>query len=743
MDKFNDHTGRLYAVYERQYTGGKINAQYFTPGIMADEMKRVFPEVEYASGFRGDVVRTFQAGDKTLKEQGAYADSDFLKMFSYKLLAGDRASALSAPSDIVISKKLAYNLFGDAQNAIGKTVRYENRKDFRVTGVFETLPKNASEKFEYLLNWKILLEDSEAMRSWGNNGVGTFLMLKPGTDPVAFEKQITGFLAKYNTYEGDFRIELALQRFDEMYLHSNFNARGQLDGGRIEYVRLFSIVAVFILLIACINFMNLTTAHSIKRAKEIGVRKVAGALRSALILQFIAEAVMLVFISMIIALAFVALLIPVFNGLTQKQISLPVSDLSFWAAIAGITLITGMIAGSYPALFLSSFKPVSVLKGALKLNGGNVSFRKALVVFQFILSIVLIIGSIIVSDQVNYIQTRNLGFNRENLIYVPQEGELNQKYTVFKEEALKIPGVQSVSRTEQAPTNITTATWGIDWEGKDPDERPTFSYAGVGYDFAKTMNIEVLKGRDFSKDFVTDQTGYILNEEAAKQVGYEEPVGKSFTMWDRKATIIGVVKNFHFRSLHEPVKPMVLWLGENNGNGNILIRTEPGKTREALQGIQKLSGTMNPGFPFTYKFADEEYAALYRSEQMAGSLADCFAFLAIFISCLGLLGLALFTAEQRKKEIGIRKVLGASVAGITGILSGDFLKLVGLSALIAFPVGWWATDNWLQSFAYRVPVDWSTFLAAGCLALFIALATISFQTIKAALMNPVKSLRSE
>ncbi|MEJ7684811.1 MAG: ABC transporter permease [Segetibacter sp.] len=351
-----------------------------------------------------------------------------------------------------------------------------------------------------------------------------------------------------------------------------------------------------------------------------------------------------------------------------------------------ITLITGIISGSYPALFLSSFNPVTVLKGTLKLSGSNIVFRKGLVVFQFALSIVLIIGTIVVSRQVNYIQTKNLGYSRENLIYIPQEGELGKNYNVFKEEALKMPGIKYISRTEQAPTNITSSTSGIDWEGKDPNSKPTFGDAGVGYDFVKTMDAELIQGRDFSKDFATDSAALILNEEAVKTTGYKDPVGKSFTLWERKATIIGVVKDFHFNSLHVPVNAMVLFLNENDNEGNILIKTQPGQTKEALANLEKLYKQLNPKFPFTYRFADEEYSKLYKSEQMVGKLSNCFAFLGIFISCLGLLGLAMFTAQQRTKEIGIRKVLGATTATLAGLLSKDFLQLVCISCLIAFPV---------------------------------------------------------
>ncbi|MDP4129790.1 MAG: ABC transporter permease [Bacteroidota bacterium] len=747
MDRFNSNTNRLYNVYERQYSGGRINVQYNTPGILADEMKRVLPEVQYASSFTNfKPENTFQVGDKILKENGGYAGRDFFNMFSYPLLAGRKATALGAPADMAISRKMATDFFGTPQQAMGKTIRFENSQDFRVSAVFENLPENASTQFDYLINWQSFLEKYPGLKSWGNTGVSTYVLLKNGVSPDVFAQTALHFLSRYNNYyNNSYREELITQRFDEKYLHSRYNSQGQPQGGRIEYVQLFSLVAIFILLIACINFMNLTTARSVKRAKEIGIRKTVGAFRSALILQFIGEAILTAFISMAIAMAIVTLFLPVFNEITQKHILLPVTDASVWPVLLLITLITGIIAGSYPALFLSSFQPAKVLKGTLKLKGANVIFRKGLVVFQFALSILLIVGTLVVSRQVNFIQTSNLGYDRENLIYIPQDGELSSKYSLLKLEAIRMPGIQSISCTaEEAPTNISSGTWGIDWEGKDPNLKPTFKDAGVGYDFTKTMNIRVQAGQDFSKDFPGDSNGYLLNEEAVKLIGYKNPVGRTFNLWGRKGPIVGVVKDFHFNSLQVAVDPMVMYLSKGDyNNGTILVRTQPGKTREALASLSSLCKAMNPEFPFTYKFSDEEFNKLYKAEQTAGSLSRYFAFLAIFISCLGLMGLAIFTAEQRSKEIGIRKVLGAGVISVFGLLSREFLYLVFIALLIASPMAWFSMNKWLEGYAYRTHISWWMFLLAGVLAFFIALATISFQTIKAALANPVRSLRSE
>ena len=744
MDKQNKYTETLYSIYERQYYDNKIDAFHATPGVLADEMKRVLPEVQYASNFAWNELTTFQVGDKIVKENGNHAGMDFFKIFSYKLLQGNATTALNTPATIAISRKMANDFFGSPEKAIGKTIRYENRKDFTITAVFENLGETNSEKFDYLINWHAFLEDNSWAKEWGNNGPRTYIVLKAGTDPIAFEKKIVHFLDNYNKEQGHgFRIELGMQRFDDIYLHSHFSADGKLEGGRIEYVRLFSIVAIFILLIACINFMNLTTARSVKRAKEIGVRKVVGAFRSSLVRQFIGEAVLLAFIAVIVAILMTILLLPSFNSLTQKQISFPFSDAYFWISILALTAITGIISGSYPALFLSAFNPVTVLKGTLKLKSGSVWFRKGLVVFQFVLSIVLIIGTIVISKQINYVQTKNLGYDRENLIYIPLEGDLTKQYKYLKEQALNMPGIEAVSRISQTPTAIENGTYGVDWDGKDPNSKPMFTQAAIGYDFVKTMKVQMLKGREFSKDFGTDTAGYILNEQALKKVGYKNPIGSRLTFWGKKGTIVGIVKDFHFNSLHVPVNALVLRLGETDDWGNVLVKTQPGKTKDALASLEKLCKQLNPRFPFTYQFSDQEYQKLYTSELMIGKLSNCFAFLAIFISCLGLLGLAMFTAEQRTKEIGIRKVLGASIGSVFALLSKEFLLLVFIALLIASPLAWFAMTKWLEEYAYKTQISWWMFAIAGIAAIVITLMTVSFQAIKAAVANPVKSLRTE
>jgi len=744
VDAFHKNGLQLYSVYERQNHDGQWSAFHGTPGIMADEMKRVLPEVQYATNYAWNDLNTFEANNKILKQRGNHAGQDFFKMFSYPLLEGNPITALQTPSDIAISKKMAEDFFGSPAEAIGKTIRCQNKTDFKITAVFDDIPQNSTAKFDYIINWQSFLEDNKWAKEWTNNGPPCYIMLRKDADPKAFEAKIVRFLDNYNKEQtpNDYT-RLGIERYGDIYLHSNFDKNGNISGGRIQYVRLFSLVAIFILLIACINFMNLTTARSVKRAKEIGVRKVVGAMRAALIRQFMSEAMLIVTLSITVALMIVMLVLPQFNGLTGKHIVMPFENPLFWFSIAGLLLITGSISGSYPALYLSSFKPVRVLKGLPKFSRTALWFRKGLVVFQFMLSIILIIGTIVVKEQARYIQTMNLGYDRENLIYIPLEGDLTDKYELFKNQVQNMAGIQNVTRMTQNPTQIENGTGGVEWEGKDPTSGVEFTWSMVGYDFTKTLHTRIIRGRDFSKDFATDSVGYILNETALKITGYKNPIGKPFTFWDKKGTIIGVLKDFHFNSVHTPINPLVLSLGENITWGEALVRTKAGQTKQALASLEKVCKELNPKFPFTYKFSDEEYQNLYANEQVINQLSNYFSILAIFISCLGLLGLVMFSAEQRTKEFGIRKVLGASPGILFSLLSREFLVLVLIALAIASPIAWLAMNKWLQDYQYRINITWSIFVIAGLFAVAIALLTVSFQAIKAAIANPVKSLRTE
>lgn len=743
IDAFHVNKERIYSIYERQYHDGQINTHFSTPGLLADEIKRVIPEVQYATGADGSNRNAFQVGDKINRMQGAWAGADFFQMFSYPILQGTAETALKTINDIAISRNMAEQFYGSPEKAIGQSIRLDNKVDFKVAAVFENIPSSSSAKFDWVLNWAEYLKENDWAKEWGNNSPDTFIQLRTDADPAKVAAKLERFLDKYNKYQDKaFYIRLGIMKYSDTYLRGSFK-NGIPDGGRIEYVQLFSVVAVIILLIACINFMNLATARSAKRAKEVGVRKVVGAMKSALIGQFSGEAMLLTFFSILVAILFVLLLLPSFNTLTDKTMVLPINQPVFWLALIGLLLVTGLIAGSYPALFLSSLHPIRVLKGTLKFSSGATYFRQGLVVFQFALSIMLIVSMIVIYRQVDFVQSKNLGFDRENLIYMPLEGDLLKNYATFKEEIQKAAGIKEVSRMTQAPTRIGNTTGGVNWPGKDPNVNIQFTFTSVGYDFIKTLNLKLREGRDFSKEFASDSVGYIINEAALKRIGYKNPIDQPLTMWGKPGKIIGVLKDFHFQSLHQTINPMIVRLDEGIGYGNILVRTQAGKTKEALANLEQLGKKLNPRFPFTYQFSDEEYAKLYKSEQVVTQLANYFAILAIFISCLGLFGLAAFTAEQRTKEIGVRKVLGASVASITSLLSMDFIKLVVIATMIAFPVAWYFLKNWLKKYAYQIDIEWWYFAIAAMAAVAIALLTVSSQAIKAALMNPVKSLKAE
>lgn len=746
VDTFNTDKN-IYSVYERVYSEGKVNASRETPALLATELKRNLPEIKYASSFWNAQEILFSANNKNVNEKGCYADSDYFKIFRYSLIEGNKASALIQPEDIAISKRMATTFFASPEAAIGKTIRYNDILNFKVSAVFDDTFTNASEKFDYVINWQYLLKTVGVLNQWTYRSPYTFIQLQPDADPKKVQAKIKNFLKPYVSFRNEkgSQAELGLQRFDNMYLNSTFK-NGIPDGGRIEYVRLFSIIAIFILLIACINFMNLSTARAVKRAKEVGIRKTIGARRFRLIMQFGGEAILLTFLALSAALILVIIALPYFNNLTSKQIVFPFSSASFWLAILSLLCVTGFVAGSYPALFLSSLNPVKVLKGALKFSPKVLLFRRILVVFQFVLSIIIIIGTIVISKQIRYVQNANLGYDKENLIYIPIERDLGSKYSLFKQQLSSFPSIKLITYSNQIPTQIGAHAYNLDWDGKSPDIKADVIYNSVGYDYSKTMNLQLLMGRDFSKDFSFDTTGYLINETALKMISYNNPIGKTLTLSEHRGHIIGVIKDFHFQSLHDPVQPIVIsFSGENISwdGGFVIVRTERGKTQQAIADIEKLFKEMEPKFPFRYYFADEEYQKLYTSEITVSKLSNSFSFLAIIISCLGLLGLTMFTAEQRKKEIGVRKVIGASVSDIVIMLSKDIVKLVMLAAIIATPIAWLAMNNWLQNYAYRISISWWIFLTAGVIALFIAVITVSFQAIKAAIANPIKSLRSE
>jgi putative ABC transport system permease protein len=760
IDNFHEHGDNLYSLYYSTSPGENIEAGYSIPVgignpsyqskvVLAEQLKEAVPEIELASPYTTSYelpwgyAMTFQVGEEKHKLEGSSATNDFFKMFSYPIIAGDINTALRDVNSLAVSRKMAAMFFETPQSAIGKIIRYENRIDFMITAVFEDVPAESSMKFDYLMSYENskLNEIEHSDNKWP-----TIIKLRDDANIADVEKKINRIVEELHTkaVADDINLKLGLQPFRDHYLISNF-VNGVPSGGRIEYLRVFSGVAVFILIIACINFMNLATARSIKRAREVGIRKVAGSSRGHLIAQFFGESLLMSFLALLLSVVLVYSLLSLFNDFTGKTITVPITDYTSWVFLLGLTLVTGLIAGSYPALYLSSLRPARTLKGIVRFTSASIWFRRGLTGIQFALSIVLIIATIVVSRQTSYVQEANLGYDRENLIYLRIEGDLNKKYDVFKEKALSMAGIDMVDRSSEAPhaMNFVIAS-DIHWEGQQQNDLVGFKPLSVGYDFIKVMDMKIVDGRDFSVLQPTDSAdAFMVNEEAVRQMGIKDPIGKWVSAWAKKGHIIAVLKDYHTHSLHEPIKPVIMDVKEYEYFGVVIVRTKPGKTTEALASLEKIHNEINPNYPFSYQFADQEYKKLYKNEQVMAKLSNAFAILAILISCLGLLGLVMFAAEQRTKEFGIRKVLGATVTHIVTLLSKDFLILITAAFVIAAPVGGMIMKQWLNSFAFPIGLDWGIFAIAGCSALFVAFITISVQAMTSATSNPVKSLKVE
>ncbi|MFD2935888.1 ABC transporter permease [Spirosoma flavum] len=743
-DRFIPDAESIHYVRVNFPYNGETVTNFVTPGPLQEAIAKDVPEVaavakinfgpEYLIKVTGG-----QLGEKAAKERGHFATADFFGVFDLPALYGSPKAALAQPDKIIITRKLAEKYFPNGL-ALGKTLQLNNDKFYTVGAVIEDLPTNSTLQFDWMVNWKV--QEQDWMKTWGNNGFQTFVRLKPNTTLAQAEaamKDIYPRFAGKNFATG----RPVLQPITDLHLYGEYK-NGQSIGGRIEYVRIFSIVALFILLIACINFMNLATAQSAMRAKEVGVRKVVGALRSSLIGQFLSESVLTSLLAVVLALGLVWGVLPTFNTVFDKHLTLNLAEPILWLIIGVLVLITGFLSGSYPALFLSSLQPIKILKGRLQFGPGPALFRRILVVFQFSLSIFLIVGMLAVGKQMNYLRTKNLGLDRENVVYIPLEGEIARpkKVEPFRQEVMRTPSIASATTTMSLPVSVQSTSGDLKWAGKDPNIQTTVSVMAVGGDFIKTMNIKLLGGRDFRVDSPADSSSYLINEAAAKMMGMKDAVGKEVEFWSGKGRIMGLMKDFHMNSLHEAISPLILVFNASN-TSYLLVKTRAGQTQQAIADLERITKAFNPNYPFNYHFVDEAYEKLYRSEQQVSTLVNYFGILAILISCLGLFALAAFTAEQRTKEIGVRKVLGASVPNIVGLLSKDFLKLVLVALVLSSPLAWWALSKWLGTFAYQTELAWWIFAVAGVMAFVIAFLTVSYQSIKAALTNPITSLRSE
>jgi predicted permease len=739
MDKFHEKGERLFQVMEHQQYADEIMTTTSTPGILAENLKVEYPEIEYSATTTWVNDLTLSIKDHNVKAKGWFVGKDFFEMFSLKMIHGNPSQVLDDKLAIVVSSDLAVKLFGTADNAIGKTVEVQHDKTHHVTGIFEGTPGNSSVQFDFVMNFELFKDDNEWVTQWGNNGPSTFIVLRSGTDPAAFENKIEDYI---KGKEADSHVTLFLQNYSDRYLHGSFE-NGKPAGGRIEYVELFSIIALFILLIACINFMNLSTARASRKAKEVGIKKSIGAQRRSLIFQYLSESMVTALLSLLIAGITVWLFLPKFNLITGKQIVLPVDDPTILLWFFGVAIITGLLAGSYPALYLSSFKPAAVLKGELKGSVGELWARKGLVVFQFFLSVILIVSVLVIYKQIGFVQTKNLGYQKEHLIQFPVEGKVRTSLETFLKETRRIPGVINASTIGHSLLGRNNNTSGIAWEGKNPDDLILFENVGVNFGLLETLGVQLAEGRFFDEQFGTDTSNLIVNEAAVRVMGFTDPIGQKIRLWDEyDMEIIGVVKDFHFQSLHDVVNPLFFRLTPSN-TWNVMVRLEAGKEREALEKLGALYKQFNPGFVFEYQFQDEQYARQYEAEQRVASLSGYFASIAIVISCLGLFGLAAFTAERRLKEIGIRKALGSSSTNIVILLSADFTRMVLLSIVLGLPVSYYLLDQWLQRFAFHVDLEAWYFIVAGLISLIIAWVTVASQAIRAARVNPVKCLRIE
>ncbi|HMB89364.1 MAG TPA: ABC transporter permease, partial [Rhodothermales bacterium] len=714
------------------------------PMPVAQVMQEEYPEIEHTILISWSNEMLLRYSDQAFRENGHFVGPAFFEAFSYPFIQGDPTTALDDPGNIVISESLAEKFFGSNwethETVLGQTITVAQQRDLKVAGVFEDVPSNSTLQFDFMIPADVFISENDWLEHWGNSSLRLFVQLRKEADAAVVSDKIKNILN--DQYENALATtDLFLQPVEDMHLYNDFEG-GQLVGGRIEYVRIFSIVALFIVLIACINFMNLATARSSQRAREIGVRKAVGATKPALIRQFIGESVLISMLALVLALGLVTLLLPSFNTLTEKSISLLQLDPTFWLLFLGIALITGLLAGSYPALYLASFNVIAVLRGTAVRRPGGGSVRKGLVVFQFAMSILLIVGTMTVYAQMEYIRNKNLGLDRENLISVVLEGSAAEQAETFEQALEKEPGIASATRSSQNPLSVGQSTSDPDWDGKPADSDVLFNIINSGYDFVETMKMELADGRTFSRDHATDSVGYLVNERAVATMGMTDPVGQRLTFWGQEGNIVGVVKDFHITSLYEEIEPTIIRFAPERAT-LIYVRTEPGRTQEAIANLEKVYTSFNPGYPFDYQFLDDQFEETYQAEAIMGKLANYFAVLAVFIACLGLFGLAAFTAEQRTKEIGIRKVLGAPIASLVLLLSREFTVLVLLAFVITAPLAYFLMEDWLQGFAYHTSLGVGIFALAGVAALVIAWLTVSYQSIRTALANPVDALRTE
>ncbi|WP_020606311.1 ABC transporter permease [Spirosoma spitsbergense] len=757
-DKFHTNYDRIYRVVERQKQPGGIFNVAVTPGPLAATLTKDFPEVQQTTRV-GRWSGTLSQKQKTVEAQDMLiVDPSFFDLFNFPLVAGNIQKALISPNDVVISETMAERLFGanwGRLGIIGKPLSFNNQQPFTLVGVAKKPPVRSHIQFDVLLPYKWLEKTDEWSQKWSSNSYHTYVLLKPDRadspiDIVAFTAKLSGQIKRYNT-END--AVLYLQPLSDIYLKSKFDfATDWGTRNDMLYVRIFLTVGLIVLLIAVVNFINLATARASHRAREVGVRKTVGASRSGLIGQFLGESLLMTSLAVSVSLLLLQTLLPLFNDLSGKTLVVPTGEPLFWLALTLLTGVVGLLAGLYPAFFLSSFRPAQVLKGTVNSLGLAVksgrTFRQSLVVGQFALAVVLTIGSVVIYRQLAFMQHRKLGFDQSQLLYIRMKGDLRNNALRLKRDVQQLPGVAVASATTGALVDMINSST-IEWEGQRPDNQFLITNMNIDADFMNTTGMQLAAGRNFSWKIRSDTSSimgaFMINETAAKRMGWTpaQAIGKRVKFWGPSGLIVGVLKDFHFRPLRDAIEPFIFRFRPDNPYFNLLVKTTPGQVPRTIADIASLYKKYEPNNPISYGFVDQELDAQYRAEQRTGRIILYFSILSIFVSCLGLFGLVTFTAEQRTKEIGIRKVLGASVSSIVTLLSKDFLRLVLIAIVIASPLAWYAMNRWLQDFAYKIDIEWWMFAGAGLLAVSIALLTVSFQSVRAAMMNPVKSLRSE
>ena len=763
-DRFNANYDHIYRVTEKQKQPDGLFDVAVTPGPLAPALAKDFPEVLQATRVGRWYGLLTQGRQAVEPEEMLIVDPTFFSLFSFPLVAGNPGKVFRSPDEVVFSEAMATRFFGAdwrKKNVIGQAVQFNKQQTLMLTGVAQNPPTNSHIQFDVLLPYKWLEKNDEWSKKWNGNSYHTYLQLRPGPrqagprqadpatsapiDPTAFAEKIRSQLKHY---DGGNETQLFLQPLSAIYLHSKFAF--ETDFGKrsdIAYVRIFVAVGLIVLLIAVINFINLATARASGRAREVGVRKTVGAQRASLVGQFLGEALLMTTLAVVVALLLAESLLPLFNDIAGKSIHIPYHLPAFWATLAGLTGVVSLLTGLYPAFFLSSFRPALVLKGVFDARAGR-GFRQSLVVGQFALSIALVIGTVVIYRQLAFMQDTKLGFDKDQLLYVRLKGDLRAKAMLLKNQVAQLPGVARVSVATSNLVDIQNSG-GIEWEGQAPKDEFLITNMNVDADFVQTTGMTLAAGRNFSARMSADTASklgaYLINETAAKRMGYTPAtaLGKRVKFWGADGIVVGVLRDFHFRPLRVGIEPFIVRFRPKDFYFNLLVKTRPGNAARTIADITSTYKKLDPDNPISYGFVDQDLDAQYRAEQRVARIIGCFALLTILVSCLGLFGLAAFTAEARTKEIGVRKVLGASVSSIVTLLSKDFLKLVLIAIVIASPIAWWAMNRWLQDFAYKIDIEWWMFALAGLLAVGIALLTVSLQSIKAALMNPVKSLRSE